>query len=183
MTSGPYSIRRPWIWRWNSRRSAGISVAELNRLLQRLCDAEIDFVIVGGFAAVLHGSTLVTRDLDVCAILTPENVGKLREILRDLKPTHRFTPQRLSFLDNPEPGAYLQNLYLETELGAIDILSSILGVGDFGRVRAASIEIELFERRCRVMSLEDLMRAKEALGRDKDLLALKELRAIAEKLE
>jgi molybdopterin-guanine dinucleotide biosynthesis protein len=43
-------------------------VIDINRLLQRLCDAEIDFVIVGGFAATLHGSSLVTRDLDVCAI-------------------------------------------------------------------------------------------------------------------
>lgn len=41
---------------------------QLNELIQRLCDADIDFVIVGGFAGILHGSTLVTRDLDICAI-------------------------------------------------------------------------------------------------------------------
>jgi hypothetical protein len=58
---------------------------------------------------------------------------------------------------------------------------AILGVGDFERVRAASIEIELFGRHCRVISLEDLIRAKETLGREKDLLAVKELRAIREK--
>jgi hypothetical protein len=49
---------------------------------QRLCDADIDFVIVGGFAATLHGSSLVTRDLDVCAILSSENVANLRDALR-----------------------------------------------------------------------------------------------------
>ena len=75
----------------------------------------------------------------------------------------------------------MKNLYLETELGPIDFLGSILGIGDFERVRAASIEIDLFGRRCRVISLQDLIQAKEALGRDKDLLAAKELRAIAEK--
>lgn len=37
----------------------------LNRLIERLCDANIDFVVVGGFAGMLHGSTRVTRDLDV----------------------------------------------------------------------------------------------------------------------
>ena len=52
---------------------------DINRLLQRLCDSDIDFVIVGGFAATLHGSSLVTRDLDVCAILSSENVAKLRD--------------------------------------------------------------------------------------------------------
>jgi hypothetical protein len=155
-------------------------VSELNRLLQRLCDAEIDFVIVGGFAATLHGSSLVTRDLDVCAILSNENVEKLREALRDLQPTHRMTPQKLSFLDNPDPGAQVRNLYLRTDLGPVDVLSSILGVGDFDRVRAASIQVELFGRSCRVISLDDLIRAKEALGREKDLLAAKELRAVRE---
>jgi hypothetical protein len=155
-------------------------VSELNRLLQRLCDADIDFVIVGGFAATLHGSSLVTRDLDVCAILSDENVEKLREALRDLQPTHRMTPQKLSFLDNPDPGVEVRNLYLRTDLGPVDVLSSILGVGDFDRVRAASIQVELFGRYCRVISLDDLIRAKEALGRDKDLLAAKELRAVRE---
>jgi hypothetical protein len=60
-------------------------------------------------------------------------------------------------------------------------LGSIKGVGDFERVRGASIEIELFGRRCRVISIEALIRAKEAMGRDKDMIAVKELRAIAEK--
>jgi hypothetical protein len=156
-------------------------VTELNLLLQRLSDADIDFVIVGGFAAMLHGSTLVTRDLDVCALLTRENVARLRETLRELNPVHRLTPQKLSFLDNPDPEVPLKNLYLKTEWGAVDILSSIMGVGDFERVRAASIEIELFGRRCRVISLGDLIEAKQALGREKDLLAVRELRAIAEK--
>ena len=64
-----------------------------------------------------------------------------------------------------------------------DLLSSVLGVGDFERVRAGSVEIEVFGRRCRVISLEDLIQAKEALSRDKDVLAAKELRAIREKLK
>lgn len=156
-------------------------MSDLNRLLQRLCDANIDFVIVGGFAATLHGSSLVTRDLDVCAVLSNENVEKLRDALRDLKPTHRFTPQRLSFLEIPEPGLPLNNVYLRTEIGPVDVLGSILGVGEFERVRAGSVEVELFGRRCRVISLDDLIRAKEALGREKDLLAVKELKALREK--
>lgn len=150
-------------------------------MIERLCDAGIDFVIVGGFAGMLHGSTLLTRDLDVCVLLSGENVARLRDVFRDLKPRHRFSSPKLSFLDNPEPGVALNNLHLETELGPIDLLGSVKGVGDFDHVRAASIDIELFGRRCRVISAEALIRAKEAMGRDKDLLAVKELRAIAEK--
>jgi predicted nucleotidyltransferase len=156
-------------------------VSNLNQLLQRLCDADIEFVIVGGFAATLHGSSLVTRDLDVCAVLSSDNVEKLRNALRDLRPAHRFTPQKLSFLEIPDPGVPMLNLYLSTEMGPVDILGSIMGVGEFEQVRAGAIEVELFGRRCRVISLDDLIRAKEALGREKDLLAVKELKAIREK--
>lgn len=156
-------------------------MVQLNRLIERLCDAGIDFVVVGGFAGMLHGSTLVTRDLDVCVVLDAENVARLREVFRDLKPRHRFSSPKLSFLDNPEPGVALNNLYLETELGPIDLLGSVKGVGDFEHVRAASIEIELFGRSCRVISTEALIRAKVAMGRDKDMIAVRELRTIAEK--
>ena len=156
-------------------------MTDLNRLLQRLGDADLDFVIVGGFAAVLHGSTLLTRDLDICAPLSAENVGELRRMLRELEPVHRLNPQKLSFLDHPAAGVPLENLYLDTKWGALDVLGSILGVGDFRRVRSAAVEVEIFGRRCCVISLEDLIAAKQALGREKDLLAAKELRAIAER--
>ena len=112
--------------------------------------------------------------------LSSENVAKLRDALRDLKPAHRLLSQKISLLDNPDPGAETRNLYLRTDFGPVDILTSIMGVGEFDRVRAASIEVELFERTCRVMSLDDLILAKEALGREKDLLAAKELRAVRE---
>jgi hypothetical protein len=156
-------------------------VNELNRLLQRLFEADIDFVIVGGFGAMLHGSSLLTRDLDVCAVLTAENIEKLRTTFRDLHPTHRQSPNRLSFLENPDPGVALNNLYLQTDLGPLDLMSSITGVGDYARVAASAIEVELFGRRVKVIGLDDLIAAKEALGRDKDLLAAKELRAILER--
>jgi predicted nucleotidyltransferase len=153
-------------------------VSELNQLLKQLIDADVEFVIVGGFGGVLHGSSLVTRDLDVCAVLSSANVEKLRLAFRQHHPVHRHTPQRLSFLDNPDAGTDLKNLYLQTDLGPLDLMSSITGVGDFNRVRAGSVEVELFGSKVRVIGVEDLIAAKEALGREKDLLAVKELRVI-----
>ena len=52
---------------------------DLQALLLRLHDAGIEFVLVGGYAAMLHGSSLLTRDLDVCVALTPETIERLRE--------------------------------------------------------------------------------------------------------
>jgi predicted nucleotidyltransferase len=154
-------------------------VKSLSQLLQRLADSRVDFVVVGGFAGVLHGSSLVTRDLDICAVLTPDNIESLRETLKDLNPRHRMTPQNFSFLQIPKPGESVKNLYLQTDWGVVDILSSITGLGDFESVRANSDTFEISGKKFRLISLPDLVRAKESLGREKDILAAKELRAIA----
>ncbi len=153
----------------------------LNDLLRRLADSGVDFVIIGGFAGVAYGSSFVTRDLDICAVLSPDNVGRLRRALADLNPRHRMTPQRLSFLRVPAPGESVSNLYLETDWGVVDILGSVLGLGDFNRLKANAETVEIGGKSCRLIGLEDLIAAKEALGREKDLLAAKELRAILEK--
>lgn len=156
-------------------------MVELNRLLQTLCDAEVDFVIVGGFAAMLHGSSMLTRDLDVCMVLTDANVAKLRSTFRHLHPIHRQTTQRLSFLDTPDPGVPLKNVYLQTDLGPLDVLGSIAGFADYAEVRQNAVPFELFGRRVFVIAIDDLVRAKEALGRPKDLIVAQELKAIVEK--
>lgn len=154
---------------------------DFSRLLQRLADSGLEFVIIGGFAAVSDGSTYVTRDLDICALLTPENVARLRSVLAEWHPKHRLTPQRLSFLDHPPVGRPLHNLHLETDVGVVDISPTVLGVGDFARLRAQAEALEVHGRTYLVMSLDDLIAAKEALAREKDLLSAKELRAIAAK--
>jgi len=157
-------------------------MSDLQRLLQRLDDAGIPFVLVGGYAAMLHGSSLLTRDVDVCTALTPANVEKLRDAFRAFHPVHRLSSPQQSFLDVPEAGVALDNLYLNTDLGTLDLIGRVTGVGDYERVAQHAVEIELFGRRVRAIGLDDLITAKEALGRDKDLIAAKELRAIRERL-
>ena len=157
-------------------------VSDLQRLLQRLDDAGVPFVLVGGYAAMLHGSSLLTRDVDVCAVLTPANIGKLRDAFRELHPVHRLSSPQRSFLEVPDAAVALDTLYLNTDLGTLDVLGSITGVGDYERVARDAVDVDLFGRRVRAISVDDLIAAKEALGRDKDLIAAKELRAIREKL-
>jgi len=155
----------------------------LGDLLQKLIDAEIDFVLIGGYAGVVHGSTMVTRDLDICALITPEQIEKLRTCLKEFHPTHRMTPKRLSFLDFPEDTKGVKNIYLETDLGVLDVISEVTGVGDFSRLSSQAIEIELYGRKCKVISVEDLIKAKEAMGRDKDKAVVKELIVIQKRVK
>ena len=154
---------------------------DFSALIARLADAGFEFVIVGGYAAVTHGSSQVTRDLDLCAMLTDQSIRVLRDALREWNPRHRLTPRRLSFLSVPSPGESVQNLYLETDLGVIDILTSVLGVGDFARLKAKAERLEVDGRVCWLMSLDDLIAAKDAMTRDKDRITAQELRAISAK--
>ncbi len=153
---------------------------DLEGLLGRLIGGGVDFVVVGGFAAVAHGSALMTQDVDVCCRFSLENLMLLQEALADLHPTHRMTPKRLPLELTRESCGQLQNLYLHTDLGQLDCLSHVSGVGDFDTVKANSIEVKLSMGPCRILSLDALIQAKETLGRQRDKDAILHLKAIRE---
>jgi hypothetical protein len=120
--------------------------------------------------------------LDLCLLLTPENIERLRLSLKDLHPRHRMTPNKLSFLEIPEDISNINNLYLETDLGVVDLISQVAGVGTVDRVSRNAQSVPLFGRQCRVTSIDDLISAKEAMGRPKDVAMIKELKVIQEKM-
>lgn len=62
---------------------------QLNQILERLNRAEVEYVVVGGLAAVFHGVPLVTRDIDICLPLSEANLLRLERALADLHPVHR----------------------------------------------------------------------------------------------
>jgi hypothetical protein len=156
-------------------------VNDLLAILERLLQHRVEFVLVGGQAATVHGVTLVTRDVDICMAFTPENLARLDHALADLHPVHRMTPQALPFrLADFEPGA-LRNLYLKTDWGMLDCLGEITGVGGFETVARRSVEVDLPIGRCRVLSLAALIDAKSALDRAQDKLALLQLKAIGDR--
>ncbi len=153
----------------------------LNNLLTVLLENNIDFVLIGGYAGALYGSSLVTKDIDICMDLSPENIAKLRSILKNHHPVHRMTPKKLSFLVHPENLQDVKNLYLSSDLGPLDIISDVIGVGDFKKVKANAVAIQLFGHVCNVISMEDLILTKKSMDRDKDKLAVKELESIIKK--
>ena len=153
----------------------------LESLLSRLIQARVDFVIVGGFAAMAHGVTLVTQDIDICLRFSPDNLFRLRDSLVDLKAVHRMTPQRIPLDLNETNVSEFKNLYLDTDYGQLDCLSELKGIGGFDAVAALSEQVELTAGRCRVLGIDGLIRAKEAMGRVQDRLAILQLRAIQER--
>lgn len=156
----------------------------LKALLEKLLQNNIDFVLIGGFACTVHGSSLVTEDLDISIAINEEQVRKLREALKDISPKHRMNPSfKPSFLTHPEKLDGLKNIYLETDLGILDILDEVKPIGNFGTLKAHSITLSLYGQKCRVISLDDLIQVKESMSRPKDKEAALQLKAIREKLK
>ena len=151
-------------------------------ILQRLSEHHVDFVIIGGFAAVTHGSTLVTQDIDICCEFSETNLKKLQKAIEDLHPVHRLTPKRIPLQITPEFCKGLNNLYLNTDIGILDCLSSVLGIGNFKKVRKCSVTIKgMNNQKFRVLSLDALIVAKKAMGRAKDKETVIQLQAILDK--
>ncbi len=98
----------------------------LSELTRRLVEAQVEFVLIGGFAAVAHGVTLVTRDLDICCRFSEANLMRIQQAFANLHPVHRSRPDRPLAL-TPGQCAGLENLYLKTDLGIVDCLGEGTG--------------------------------------------------------
>ncbi len=149
---------------------------DLNYLLKSLLDSEVEFILIDGFASVIHGSNHVTQDLDICAVISNDQVEKIRKALKDLSPIHRMNLKaNVSFNDRPLPDEDVQNIYLQTDAGVLDILSNVIGVGDFNELKKNAIQVPLFGKKCLVISIDDLIKCKQSMTRPKDKIVLEEL--------
>jgi hypothetical protein len=147
-------------------------------LLERLVRADVDFVIVGGFAGVVYGCTYVTQDIDICCDFSADNLLLLQKALIKVHPIHRQTPKRKKLELTRANCREYKNLYLDTDIGQLDCLSFIDGVGDYQKVKDGSEVIEVEDMRLRVMNLDLLIRSKKTMNRPRDKEAVLQLEAI-----
>jgi hypothetical protein len=151
-------------------------------LLKRLNDHRVKYVLVGGMACVIHGSQIVTQDVDICAPLTLENLSRLLAAIAGAHPRFRTTLDYHPLPQDAEKLEGFKNLYLITDLGQLDVLSEIAGVGQYAEVEQHTIQVDLEGAPCRVLDLDTLITAKEAMNSPKDRQAAIELTAIRERL-
>jgi hypothetical protein len=150
-------------------------------LLTRLKSSGLDFVVIGGVCVVYHGAQMATFDLDICCPFGEENVRRIESAVKDLHPVHRLTPDRLPLETTRDVFGQLKNLYLQTDLGKLDCLSEVAGVGDFEAVRKNSVLARFSYGEFRFLNLDALIASKKALGRERDLAAVRCLLAIKER--
>ena len=155
-------------------------MTDFEALLGTLGKHQVAFIVVGGASAIAHGSARLTQDLDIVYQRTPENLDRLVAALSDYKPYLRGAPPGLPFRWERETVARGLNFTLVTSLGDIDLLGEIPGGGTYDDLRDGAIRLTVFGAPCLSLSLPQLIRAKRAAGRPRDLEALAELEAIEE---
>ena len=154
--------------------------ADLRRLLQLLADHRVQFVLVGGVAAIAHGSARATYDVDVVYARDRENIYRLVSALAPFGPYLRGAPPGLPFRWNAETVQAGLNFTLTTALGDLDLLGEVVGGGSYENLLAHSLDVKLLDSKIRIVTLERLIQLKRAAGRPKDLEAIAELQALLE---
>ncbi len=155
-------------------------MTDFKALLRALSEGGVEFILIGGAAATVHGSSRLTRDVDVVYRRTRENMARLVAALTPYQPYLRGAPPGLPFRwDVPTVERGL-NFTLVTELGDLDVLGEIVGGGGYDALLPSTSVINAFDVQCRCLNLDRLIEVKRAAGRPKDLEALAELEAIQE---
>jgi hypothetical protein len=153
---------------------------QFEKAVQVLCDAAVDFVIIGGVSATFHGSARVTYDLDICYSRAALNLQRLAAALAPFHPRPRGFSDELPFVWDERTLRNGTVFTLQTDLGEIDLLAEVAGLGTYQDVHAGAIVVEAFDRRVATLDLPSLIRSKRAAGREKDLSTLAELESLLE---
>lgn len=152
--------------------------------LESLLAHDVDFILIGGLAARLHGSPTVTDDLDISHSKERDNLEKLATCLAEMHARLRL-PDPDEVIDANLDWRMLQaadNFTLVTDHGAFDCLALPAGIESYQGLRERSVQMVLASVTIQVASLDDLMTMKSAAGRRKDLIELEILAALKDEV-
>lgn len=152
--------------------------SDFEAILKKFTDAEVDYIVVGGVCAVLHGAPISTFDLDLVYSRSSQNLSRLEKALRDQNAHYREKPEispSSALLDSP--GHHL----LMTKFGPLDLLGSIVGDQGYQELLEHTEQVDLGGGiRILILDLPTLILSKEKLGRDRDKSVLPILRRTLE---
>ncbi len=141
------------------------------KIIETLTEHKVEFIIVGGVCAVLHGAPVITFDLDIVHERSPENIERLLKVLGELESYYRT---RNDIRIEPDkkglslPGHHL----LMTNAGPLDLLGTIGESEDYDDLIKDVEEIEISGKKVQLQSLESLIKIKQFLGGEKDKLVI-----------
>jgi predicted nucleotidyltransferase len=152
-------------------------------LLEILAQADVQFILIGGVAANLHGSARATFDIDILYARSGENFTAITSALSPLAPYLRGAPPGLPFRLDEKTLANGLNFTLTTASGDLDLLGEVAGGGTYENLLGNSMWLEIDGLRIRCATVDQLISLKNAAGRPKDFESVAELKAIKQERE
>jgi hypothetical protein len=147
-----------------------VAAFEPGPLIERLVDAGVEFVVVGGFAVIAHGYVRATKDLDIVPAPTPKNYKRLADLLRELESEQIGVDAHLLPNQPTDPAGLAEggSFQLMTSLGQLDIMQEGESVPPYAQLAGSAEVAEFRGRDVRVCSLAELVRMKRRAGRPQD---------------
>lgn len=152
-------------------------------ILKTLDRHQVRFVVIGGIAGRLWGSTTVTNDLDICYGRDGANLQALVLALRELKAKLRGVDRDVPFILDARTFQLGDSFTFTTTAGSLDCLGTPAGSGGYEALARTATAMDVGGLNVLVASLEDLIQMKRAAGRPKDLIELEILTAVREEME
>jgi len=153
-------------------------------VLGALARNRVEYLVIGGVAATLHGSPLTTGDLDICPADAPANLDRLAKALAEVGARIR-TAGEPDGVALPVDGALLgqaDTWNLTTRHGPVDLVFSPVGTFGYDDLKRDAVTFRIDDLDVPTASLGDVIRSKEAAGRERDRAALPTLRRLLEGL-
>jgi hypothetical protein len=156
--------------------------ANLGAILEGLIEAGVDFILVGGLAAVVQGAPVTTMDVDIVHDQSPENIAKLLAFLKSVDAIHRRPDDKVI---EPKEGdiSGTGHALFTTRLGPLDVLAVIEEGRVYGDLLEHTVEIEFRSHTIRVLDLKMLIQLKRASTDPKDRQRLPVLEETLRQLE
>jgi hypothetical protein len=151
---------------------------DVEEMLRRFVATGVDFVVVGGIAMILLGSSRLTRDLDIVFASDEANLESLGNVLIGLGARLRDVSEDVAFVPDARTLASIELLTLDTSAGWLDIHRRLDGAPPYETLRKRAERHNLGEFSVLVASPDDMLAMKEAAGRPVDLADIEELKAI-----
>lgn len=139
----------------------------------------MDFVVIGGVAAILHGSERNTFDLDICPAQDRANLDVLGKALIEISARLRGIEEDVPFIPDGRSLSGIEFLTTDTTLGPLDILARPGGSPSYGSLRNRAIRLDVGPAGVLVASIDDLIAMKQSADRAKDREDVERLQAIA----
>ncbi len=152
-------------------------------MLLTLLDHHVRFVLIGGYAAALRGSPMLTGDLDICYSRESENLRRLCDALIELHASLRGVDEAVPFQLDSKTLRAGDSFTFVTEKGALDCLATPSGTFGFDDLDGGASDEGIGVVTVRVASLDDLARMKRASRRPKDMVALEWIRGVQSETE